>query len=94
MLMSLNRMVISHEMRRLAPKKKEAYLQAKDAPVAVHIHVRDMAINKLIKDKDGPVNQNDCWHGYKGLKKDMQAIVSGLKYKNESHVAYTAGRQG
>ena len=57
------------------------YLQAKDTPAAVHIYDRNMAINKLIKDNDGPVNQNDSWHGYKGLKTDMQAIASGPKYK-------------
>ena len=72
---------VTQRHEKVGTEKMYEYLQAKDTPVAVHIHDRNMAINKLIKDKDGPVNQNDSWHGYKGLKKDMQTIASGPKYK-------------
>jgi len=58
-----------------------SYLESKDTPVAVHIHDRNMSINKLVRDKKGPVNQNDTWHGVKSLKKVLLTISSGPKYK-------------
>ena len=45
------------------------------------IHDRNMSINKLIKDKQDPVNQNDTQHCHKALKKAMQGIASGPRYK-------------
>lgn len=41
----------------------------------VHIHDRNLSINKFVKDLRGLVSQKDFWHGVKPIKETM------LKYK-------------
>ena len=40
-----------------------------------------MSVNKLVKDTNFTINQNDSWHGVKFIKKAMKTISSGPKYK-------------
>ena len=40
-----------------------------------------MSVNKLVKDTNFTVNQNDSWHGVKSIKKAMKTISSRPKYK-------------
>lgn len=37
----------------------------------VHIHDRNLSINKFVKDLRGLVSQNDFWHGVKQIKETM-----------------------
>ena len=57
------------------------YFTEKDVSVKVHTHDRNMSVNKLVKDTNFTVNQNDSWHGVKSIKKAMKTISSGPKYK-------------
>ena len=57
------------------------HFESKDVTVKVHTHDRNMSVNKLVKSRAMTTNQNDCWHGVKSLKKAMQAVSSGPKYK-------------
>ena len=66
------------------------YLELQDTPVAVHIHDRNMAINKLVKDRQREghaptVNQNDSWHGYKSLRKICREYQLGQNTKWAFH---------
>lgn len=55
------------------------YMEGKDIPVRVHTHDRNMSINAYIRSLNGPVNQNDRWHGIKNLKKSLETISRGRK---------------
>jgi hypothetical protein len=58
------------------------YIDSKDVPIRIHIHDRNLSVNSFIKKLNGPINQNDRWHGIKNLKKDLEKISDGAK-KNE-----------
>lgn len=55
--------------------------ERQDVSVKIHTHDRNLSINKLVKRNAFTVNQNDSWHGVKSVKKAMQAVASGPKYK-------------
>ena len=57
------------------------HFETQDVTVKVHTHDRNMSVNKLVKSRAMTVNQNDRWHGVKSLKRSMQAISAGPKYK-------------
>ena len=56
---------------------------SKDVTIKVHTHDRNLSINKLVKSRPMPTNQNDCWHGVKSLKKALKVVSSGPKYKED-----------
>ena len=39
------------------------YTEDKEVPINLHIHDKNMGMNGLINIQNGPVNQNDLWHG-------------------------------
>ena len=57
-----------------------------EVPIRTHTHDRNASINKMVKvqhKEDGVLNQNDKWHALKkNLKKGLNAISSGPKYKS------------
>ena len=53
------------------------YMKDMDVPVRIHTHDRNMSINAYVRSLDGPINQNDRWHGIKGLKKALNTICNG-----------------
>ena len=66
----------------LGTKKVYEYFDSQNVSVAVHIHDRNMAINKLIRDSQPmTINQNDTWHYVKALKKSVARIGGGAKYQ-------------
>ena len=44
---------------------------SKDVTIKIHSHDRNLSINKLIKDKEETINQNDLWHAVKTIKKSF-----------------------
>ena len=52
---------------------------SKDVTIKIHSHDRNLSINKLIKDKEETINQNDLWHAVKTIKKSIKNISSGSK---------------
>ena len=54
-------------------KKKEQkiyqYFTEKDVSVKVHTHDINMSVNKLVKNTNFTVNQNDSWHGVKSIER-------------------------
>ena len=50
-----------------------------DVTIKIHLHNRNISINKLIKDKEETINQNDLWHAEKTIKKSIKNISSGSK---------------
>ena len=61
------------------------YFDQNEVPIRIHTHDRNMSINKMVKvqhKEDGVLNQNDKWHALKNLKKGLNAISSGPKYKS------------
>ena len=66
----------------LGTKKIYEYFDSQNVSVAVHIHDRNMAINKLVHDSQPmTINQNDTWHYVKALKKSVARIGGGAKYQ-------------
>ncbi|KAJ8322416.1 hypothetical protein KUTeg_000025 [Tegillarca granosa] len=55
------------------------YLNEKDVDINIHIHDRNLSINKFIKDTRFTQNQNDLWHAVKQVKKALTNISSGAK---------------
>ena len=55
------------------------YMDTKDTPVRIHVHDRNMAVNAHVKKLNGPINQNDRWHGIKSLKKAIESVGGGRK---------------
>lgn len=55
------------------------YMESKEVPINLHIHDRNMGVNGYINIQDGPINQNDRWHGIKHLKKAIEKISKGTK---------------
>ena len=43
------------------------------------MHNRNISINKLFKDKEETINQNDLWHAEKTIKKSIKNVSSGSK---------------
>ena len=42
-----------------------------------------MSVNKMVKNANFTLNQNDSWYGVKSIKKALKSISSGPKYKEE-----------
>ena len=55
------------------------YQDSKDVPVQIHTHDRNLTINKFVCEQSDALNQNDAWHGIKGLKKSVTEISIGYK---------------
>jgi hypothetical protein len=53
------------------------YMKQVDVPVRIHTHDRNVSVNAYIRSLNGPINQNDRWHGIKALKKSLSKISSG-----------------
>lgn len=52
----------------------------KNININIWTHDRNMSVNSLLKNsKEGIISQNDCWHGLKSLKKDIAAVTTGAK---------------
>jgi hypothetical protein len=58
-------------------------LDSRDISVNIHTHDRNMAIDKLVREREHgfTCNQNDLWHGIKSIKKALTAVSSGPRYK-------------
>lgn len=55
-------------------------LDQNDISVRIHVHDRNMSINKLVRDRDDLVtNQNDIWHGIKSVKKALFVVSKGAQ---------------
>ena len=52
--------------------------EEKSITIDIWIHDRNVSINKELSARD-IMNQNDLWHGIKGLKKALQKIAAGPK---------------
>ena len=59
------------------------YFTDKDVSVKVHTHDRNMSVNKMVKNANFTLNQNDSWYGVKSIKKALKSISSRPKYKEE-----------
>ncbi len=65
----------------LGTKKIYEYLDSKATSVRVHSHDFFGPVNKMVKKMKLTINQNDKWHGVKKIRKKMDNISSGPKYK-------------
>lgn len=57
------------------------FFAKKNIRILDHDHDRNTAVNKIIREKNGPSNSNDRWHAAKSIKKGMQTVASGPKKK-------------
>lgn len=83
--------IVSQRHEKIGTERIYKYLEDQGIAINVHIHDRNLSINKFVKDLRGPVNQNDSWHGVKPIKEKMKKISSGpayLKGKNWSEHLY------
>jgi hypothetical protein len=59
-------------------------LDASSIDVNVHVHHRNLAINKIVKDRPTTQNQNDTWHSIKSVKSALKKVTTGPQY-TEGH---------
>ena len=68
---------VTQKHEKAGTDKLYQYLDQKNVPVRTHIHDRNTSVNKLIREKQWPTNQNDCWHAIKNLKKRLTNVSHG-----------------
>lgn len=64
--------IVSQRHEKIGTERIYKYLEDQGIAVNIHIHDRNLSINKFVKDLRGPVNQNDSWHGVKPIKEKMK----------------------
>jgi len=73
---------VSQRHEKLGTQWAYGYLSSKDVNIKIHTHDRNMSINKFVRESEPVINQNDVWHSVKSLKKAVQSISQGPKYKH------------
>ncbi|KAK3091924.1 hypothetical protein FSP39_023755 [Pinctada imbricata] len=71
---------VTQRHEKIGTKKIYEDLQSNDVSVGVHVHDRNLSINKFIRDETDATNQNDTWHCIKSLKVRLQKAASGPAY--------------
>lgn len=67
-----------HEL--LGTKRVYEHLNDRDIYVRVHTHDMNTSVNAWIRNEQPDVtNQNERWHGIKGLKTQVKKVISGAK---------------
>ena len=74
---------ISQKHEKLGSERIYEELNKDDIAIGVWAHDFNSSINKLIKEKPSPTqNQNETWHGVKNLKKELCKVTKGPKYQH------------
>ena len=74
---------VTQRHEKIGTERIYEYLASRDVDVRTHVHDRNLSINKYVRENTAAVNQNDSWHGIKGLKKNVAEVGSGpKKYHN------------
>lgn len=71
---------VSQRHEKIGTERIYEFLDEQGVDVNVHIHDRNLSINKLVKSKGNIINQNDSWHGVKPIKEKMKKVSSGPAY--------------
>ena len=72
---------VSQRHETLGTKRMYDFFDQESIPIRIHVHDRNLTINKMVKDRGDTITQNDVWHAIKSSKKNLCAIASGPKYK-------------
>ena len=78
-----DRVAQRHEL--IGTKRIYGFIEDQGYTVNIHVHDRNMSINKWIRENTNSTNQNDTWHGVKSLKIGLngpKGICSGPRYKH------------
>ena len=71
---------VAQRHEKIGTQKIYDHLDSQNVTVRIHAHDRNMAINKMVKDKVMTTNQNDAWHGVKAVKKALTVVSSEPRY--------------
>ena len=71
---------VAQRHEKIGSQKIYDHFDSQNVTVRIHTHDRNMAINKMVKDKVMTTNQNDTWHGVKAVKKALTVVSSGPRY--------------
>lgn len=75
-----DRVTQRHEL--IGTKRIYDHIQSQGFSVNIHVHDRNMSVNKWVREGTCSTNQNDTWHAVKSYKKSLTTICAGPKSKH------------